>query len=163
MGSDVYKRQANQQVGYIHQDATFSNSKSFDLGNGVVGRYVKVQIEEKGTLSLAEVQVFGYIKDSELQSSTGNTRTIIEETVSVNKEDSVSLYPIPATTQLYVNDATGDTIKHITIFNMAGLQVNYLEADHIESINISNLPEGRYFMVIEKDAGISITKSFLKI
>ena len=61
----------NQQVGYIHQDATFDNSKEFNLN--AVGRYVKVQIEGRGTLSLAEVQVMGHASGTQFQSSIANS------------------------------------------------------------------------------------------
>ena len=154
-----------------YRHGSFSNSKSFDV-SGIKGRYVKIELKSNtDPLSLAEVQVMGY--GANIQSSANSTRTVNSTTLTilesikddtVQNENTVSLYPIPATDQLNImDDVYTDAITKVTILDFTGVVVAMHTKGTLEHIDVSNLKTGMYFLTIQKASGNTIIKSFTKI
>jgi len=71
----------------------------------------------------------------------------------------IIIYPNPASD--YINIETkGITIKNINIYNSSKQNV-YYENSYDETINISNLPQGTYFMRISTESSVFV-KKFIK-
>ncbi len=161
---------SREQTFYKYNHGTFKTNKEFAVA-GVKGRYVRIELKSYvNPLSLAEVQVMGY--GVNVQSSSSSTRlandplTDLEGAIgeTVQDESTVSLYPIPAGDKLYIlDDVYTDEITNITILDMNGVEVSKTTGSISEYIDTSSLKSGIYFLLIEKNSGVVITKSFSKL
>lgn len=103
---------------------------------GVSGRYIKIQLNMEGALTLAEVQVF---------SPEENLSSNIIHKINVN------IYPNPVTNSLKVL-APDAVFKQYTLLNIGGQvvakeNVNSKELD----INVSKFPKGVYILKLDGD------------
>lgn len=74
------------------------------------------------------------------------------------------LYPNPTTGKLFIESRKTETIKQISIFNVQGQQVliHHPEAGILQTIDLSSLDTGLYFVEIRTDKDISLEKILLK-
>lgn len=78
------------------------------------------------------------------------------------EESNISLYPNPVSTQLYIaGDEIGKTVQ-LNVFNLLGQPV-ITRAGHVngESLDVSQLPEGSYYLQIKDQNNELYSKSFM--
>lgn len=120
----------------------------YDVNDGLVGPVVrKITIDKQDNV---------WVGTSSGVSKIG-TSTAIEDYLVVN-ENTVNIYPNPASNQL--NVSTNLSITEITIHDLAGKEVNAIY-ESTESINIEGLVKGVYIIRLVGDKGI-VTKKFVK-
>ena len=71
------------------------------------------------------------------------------------------LYPNPAKDLITIQTNSSQEIKTVSIVDMQGRTV-FTSNQNIESISVSNLQQGMYFMTLETSNGASATKKFIK-
>jgi len=89
--------------------------------------------------------------------SRNNSATLGLENVVLESE--FSIYPNPASTNLFIDKPANILIEKIAVFNILGQVENLMSYE--ENIEISQLIPGFYFMRIQTNQG-TINKSFLK-
>jgi len=83
------------------------------------------------------------------------------ELVSITASDGILIYPNPVKDELrIVGDVPFDNLP-FTIYNLSGSQIVNGQWLNGQSINVSALPQGVYFVKITTDKGI-VTKKFVK-
>jgi hypothetical protein len=73
-----------------------------------------------------------------------------------NYQKKISLFPNPVTDQLFITSESA-TIEKITVYSMSGTPV-INDSDNKNSIDVSNLSEGLYFIEISSSEGKSVQK-----
>ncbi|WP_172824440.1 T9SS type A sorting domain-containing protein [Polaribacter sp. KT25b] len=117
---------------------TFPDPSVIVNAGGIVGQIVKVQLNATGSLTLAEVQVFG--SDEVLSTKSYN-------------DIKVNLSPNPFKGNLKVT-SPNSSFNNYTIYNINGQKVlsNKVEANSSEiNINTSKLSKGIYFVKLNSD------------
>jgi len=123
--------------------------------NGITGRTVQVKLNNKNSLSLAEVQVFGVPSNNLNSNSSRTTPTEFMEQVQV--------FPNPTTGKLFVNlsDYTKENVT-IGLFDLSGKEqfMKDLFINHYSTIelDLSNFKNGFYFLYIKGEKGRIITE-----
>jgi heat shock protein HslJ len=79
--------------------------------------------------------------------------------VAENYNQSIAIYPNPVSNQLFIA-SEGITIEKLAVYSMSGKQVIEASAN-LNSIDVSNLSEGLYFIEVSSSEGKSVQK-FLK-
>ncbi|WP_294671164.1 T9SS type A sorting domain-containing protein [uncultured Fluviicola sp.] len=95
--------------------------------------------------------------------SNSTTVTITVESCAGLEEETFGdfeLYPNPANQQLIVNFGELKNIETIVVLDLCGRKVLATKAVS-NTIDVSSLQSGKYFLVIEHEAGVSV-KSFMK-
>lgn len=123
--------------------------------------------EESGQYQLCFNYFFyqaNYSSDTGRCVACSNTITV-EESLNINTYhaiENVSIYPNPATNQLYINGtSTGD---EFTIKDYSGRIIEYLQfqnANENKVINVNTLPSGMYLLEINRNQNY-INKRFIK-
>ena len=73
--------------------------------------------------------------------------------------DYITLYPNPTTETLHLKKSAAISVSSIIIYNMLGQQLVVIpNANTIESVDVSSLGIGNYFLKIQSDKGASIAK-----
>ena len=88
-------------------------------------------------------------------------RLDISETLSSEEISQVdfSIYPNPTQNELFID---GITNQKVSIFNTLGQLIIKLPYDHQNGVSVSHLNNGSYFLSIEGDNGIIVSKPFVK-
>ncbi|MDO7136930.1 T9SS type A sorting domain-containing protein [Algibacter lectus] len=76
------------------------------------------------------------------------------------KNENLSVYPNPTTSQLHIKLKNGATIKKTTIYSLVGQEVLKNKTD-APTVNLSNLAEGIYILKVESSHG-TFSKRILK-
>ncbi|RMA57116.1 T9SS type A sorting domain-containing protein [Ulvibacter antarcticus] len=87
-----------------------------------------------------------------------DTCGVVLEIPSFELENSIVIYPNPASEILFISASEGIVVEKVTIYSLLGTEV--LSTSE-ERFNISNLSEGIYFATIETNQGI-LSKKFVK-
>ncbi|MCB4807954.1 carbohydrate-binding protein [Tamlana sp. 62-3] len=118
-------------------------SWTLDIG-GVVGQEVIISKTTDTGITLAEVEVFGVDKAVTLSNQ------------DFELENTVKLYPNPASNLLNIVNAQN---SKVSVFNILGKQVleKYIQLNK-DSLNMSTLTKGVYFVRISKDGANTIKK-----
>lgn len=87
--------------------------------------------------------------------------TFVHEVLGVSDEDrfSINIFPNPAKEILHINSSSSFEELKYTIYSVTGLKLMY--GNYYQSIDISELPQGLYFLCIEYD-GTYQTRKFIK-
>jgi len=82
--------------------------------------------------------------------------------LSINNNDIVSavIYPNPVSNTLFVS-SENNTVQSVSIYSVLGTKVKNISASSVNSINVSNLSKGIYFIEIYSTEG-KIVKKFIK-
>lgn len=126
------------------------NVEKVEIPNATPGVYT-IQVTNKGTL-VGSSQVFSLIANG---GGTG---------LGVNVRDydsSIFVYPNPASNLLNFDLKNGITISGITINDVSGKEVYKSAGTMNNSIDVSNLSSGVYFVTFKSDSN-SVTKKFIK-
>jgi Secretion system C-terminal sorting domain len=91
----------------------------------------------------------------------GPQPTSLPEVETNSLDNVISLYPNPATHQLFISNPYGMKLNAIEIMDMPGKRVLTSDAS-LESLNISGLKSGSYFVRLITDGGDVILKRFVK-
>lgn len=133
-----------------NSDNEVDNIEKVEIPNAAPGVYT-IQVTHKGSLT-GSSQVFSLIANG---SGTG---------LGVNTRDydtSIFIYPNPASNVLNFDSKNDITISAITINDVSGKEI-YKSANTINnSIDVSNLSSGVYFVTFKSDNN-SVTKKFIK-
>ena len=78
---------------------------------------------------------------------------------TINQEI-ISIYPNPSSDFIYINRKDSDNYT-ISLFNILG-ELIIDKKINLQQLNLSNLPNGQYFLKIESESGI-INERILKI
>ena len=131
-------------------DNDVDNVEKVEIPNAAPGVYT-IQVTHKGTLT-GSSQVFSLIANG---GGTG---------LGLNARDydtSIFIYPNPASTVLHFDLKNDITISGITINDISGKEI-YKSSNSINnSIDVSNLSSGVYFVTFKSDNN-SVTKKFVK-
>ncbi|NTW32543.1 MAG: T9SS type A sorting domain-containing protein [Bacteroidetes bacterium] len=77
------------------------------------------------------------------------------------KQAAISVYPNPATSNIYINNISGVNI--IKISNILGETIQNINiSGNNTDVNVNSLPNGLYFITLLNDNGIVATKKFVK-
>lgn len=87
----------------------------------------------------------------------------ILNTKNILSDNSVQIYPNPATDQIHINTSLPlDDTYTIKIYNAIGQIVYHAPAVTSKNINIASYPSGIYLIYIEQSGAVSYSKRFLK-
>jgi hypothetical protein len=113
----------------------------------ISGRIVKVQKNDIGTLTLAEVLIFA---------------TSQPLSINIYDEIKVSVFPNPTTDKLIIS-IPNNVLKRYTLYNLSGqmISTNNTNTKEVE-INVSKLSMGIYFLKMEGDKFYGIHKIIKK-
>jgi hypothetical protein len=78
------------------------------------------------------------------------------------KPNSIKLIPNPAVTNFYIHTSSKQDIVKVTIFNALGQEVLSVENSFYESIDVSSLPAGNYYVEIKSNTDKVTIKKLLK-
>lgn len=81
--------------------------------------------------------------------------------LQINKGSDFTIYPVPATDNLYLKSTVGMDIKSISIFSFTGIKILNLENPGL-TVNISNLSSGVYFLSAKLSSGEIVTRKLTK-
>lgn len=95
------------------------------------------------------------------EGGSDNIITFVHEVLDVSDEDlfSINIYPNPAKETLHINSSSSFEELKYTIYSVTGLKLMY--GNYYQSIDISVLAQGVYFLFLEYD-GVYQTKKFIK-
>lgn len=79
-------------------------------------------------------------------------------TLNDYNENSIQVYPNPVQNEVFISSLV--PIKSIELFDVKGQKINAFNLNY--TINISNLPEGIYFLKIYNQSDIYVTKKIIK-
>ena len=118
-------------------------------------------------LSFSELNEFG-LQSFDVIAAADHLPVIVDFTYSIVGVDDfveldISVYPNPVSDNLYV-DSKGVIINKIKVLNQVGqvLFSNMAIKDSLNSINVSGLASGSYFILLETNEG-RVVKPFLKV
>ena len=131
------------------------------------GRYVRIQLEGIGILSLAEVQVFGVFIQTFATTYTGVMR-IESQSLSIEEDlkDLIHIFPNPVENQLHIQPRGDVAVHNYQIFDIIGsvMLSQRLEDDLSGKItlDVNNFPAGIYFLLcnMQKEDGESVRTSY---
>lgn len=78
----------------------------------------------------------------------------------IENKNNIFIYPNPASNYVFINSY--DQIQRITIFDINGKRIEQFSMDSNKSIDISEIPNGFYFLEISTDKDISKHKIIIK-
>lgn len=132
-------------------DNDIDNIEKVQIYNAQPGVYT-IQVTHKGVLT-GGAQVFSLIGSGDVGISLNNNDYVFD--------NSVFIYPNPATTVLNYNVTANTTITAISIHDISG-KVVFSNANLISNtIDIASLSSGVYFVTFQSDKN-SVTKKFIK-
>lgn len=132
-------------------DNDIDNIEKVQIYNAQPGVYT-IQVTHKGVLT-GGAQVFSLIGSGDVGISLNNNDYVFD--------NSVFIYPNPATTVLNYNVTANTTITAISIHDISG-KVVFSNANLISNtIDIESLSSGVYFVTFQSDKN-SVTKKFIK-
>ena len=132
-------------------DNDIDNIEKVQIYNAQPGVYT-IQVTHKGVLT-GGAQVFSLIGSGDVGISLNNNDYVFD--------NSVFIYPNPATTVLNYNVTANTTITAISIHDISG-KVMFSNANLISNtIDIESLSSGVYFVTFQSDKN-SVTKKFIK-
>lgn len=111
-------------------------------------------------INYTAMQITGSSSPTISASVQGNSAMLLAlQKLNQVNENAVSIYPNPAKSTLVIANNSMLKIDKIKVFNMLNQLV--LESPQVESLNVSALCSGNYFMLIETEKG-SVYKRFIK-
>lgn len=132
------------------EDNDVDNVEKVEIANAQPGVYT-IQVTHKGTLS-GNAQVFSLIANA--------TNGLSLNTRDNDFDNSIFIYPNPATNQLNFLVKNNSTIDDISINDISGKMI-YKSNSISNTIDVSNLSAGVYFVTFKSDKN-SVTKKFIK-
>lgn len=154
--------------GYFYTGSAYPNFQNkylfSDFCNGQIG-----MLDLEGNISWStpfggtNISTFGEDSSGELyvaSLSSGTLYKIIDTSLNTSSFDkaSISIYPNPTSDELFVKNENNIELSSIKITDLTGKTVAY-QNSQLNSINISNLSKGMYFVTIkEKNGSISTSK-----
>ncbi len=133
-------------------DNEVDNVEKVEIPNAQPGVYT-IQVTHKGATLVGSSQVFSLMANA-TTGLTLNTRDYVYD-------NSIFIYPNPASSVLNYNVKNDVIISAITVNDIAGKEI-YKSGNSISnSIDISNLSSGVYFVTFKSDSN-SVTKKFIK-
>jgi serine protease AprX len=127
------------------------NVEKVEIPNAQPGVYT-IQVTHKGTLTGGS-QVFSLIANA--------TNGLNLNTSDYEFDNSIFVYPNPATTILYYQVKNDITIDTVSVTDISGKQIFKASNTIYNAIDISNLSSGVYFVTFTSESN-SITKKFIK-
>ncbi|SEJ85540.1 conserved repeat domain-containing protein/Por secretion system C-terminal sorting domain-containing protein [Dyadobacter sp. SG02] len=73
---------------------------------------------------------------------------------------SAGVYPNPVSVQLFLKGIEKESLSSLTIYNGAGIKV-FTSLSNLQSVNVSNLPDGLYILVVKTKEGTQHTHTFV--
>ena len=140
-----------QKIMDITKNNNVDNVEKVEIFSASPGVYT-IQVSHKGTL-LGGLQNFSLIANG--------VDGLSLDTRNYNLDDTIFIYPNPATTVLNYNVTANTTITAISIHDISG-KVMFSNANLISNtIDIASLSSGVYFVTLQSDKN-SVTKKFIK-
>jgi serine protease AprX len=135
-----------------NSDNNVDNIERVQLFNATPGVYA-IQVNHKGTLQNGE-------QEYTLIATSSNGLTLSNEDFIV--DNSFFVYPNPVNDQLYFSNPNNFDLSSISVSDISGKEIISLNGiDTIDSIDVSNLQSGVYFVRFTTDTN-SIVKKFIK-
>jgi len=132
---------------YLWFDGSTNQTYTLDsTGIGYGGKYISVEISNYGCT----------IEDSTLALFVNCTS--IE---NMEKAQYFHIYPNPSKDVIRIHNTSNQPIKEVEILSMDGQLLRHIRFDNSESINVSELPSGLFYLRIYTDEGV-IVKKFVK-
>lgn len=158
--SSIYQDYCNKSVWRISPAPSVSCGSSTIqedtyLIEGVGGPFLLYTLHPFSS-SVPYLQV-AFIYYSKQSGSCGSRVTGIHETVMGLQQ--LFVYPNPATTELNVSTSENSLIEQLSVFDVNGKQV--LTTNSTESISVSRLTTGIYFIKVKTDKG-EFSRKFIK-
>jgi len=137
--------------GYLGQN---SSTEVFGLGNNTKADYVKIT-----WLSGVEDIYYNVLANQVLNAVEGSGTLSVQE---YNLENSVSIYPNPTSKILFFK--TNKEINRVTIYNVIGEEIitNISSTEIHDGVDVSNLPEGLYFIKVIDNLNSITSLKFIK-
>jgi hypothetical protein len=149
-GSYVVKMDTNYVIKWMHETfAPLGLSHLFAASDG--GYYGIAEIPSTDPEKNREILVFK-------SDSTGFYNSV--RTFSTEVENEIFLSPNPATTQVHITSTV--KIESYTINNTSGTQLQSGVLENDNNIDISQLPQGLYFLQVQLENGQMVTKKFVR-
>lgn len=133
-------------------DNDVDNVEKVEIENAQPGVYT-IQVTNKGTLVGAGTQVFSLIANA--------TTGLSLNTADYAYNDSVFIYPNPANNVLNFTVKNNIAISGISINDISGKEIYKSENSATNSIDVSNLSSGVYFVTFKSENNL-VTKKFIK-
>ena len=132
-------------------DNNVDNIEKVEINNAEPGLYT-IQVKHKASLTGGS-QVFSLIGNGAL--------ALFLNTRDYNFDNSIFIYPNPATSVLNFEAKDNVAISTITINDISGKQIYKSVSLATNSIDVSNLASGVYFVTFKSDTN-AVTKKFIK-
>lgn len=133
-------------------DNDVDNVEKVEIENAQPGVYT-IQVTNKGTLVGAGTQVFSLIANA--------TTGLSLNTADYAYNDSIFIYPNPANNVLNFTVKNNIAISGISINDISGKEIYKSENSATNSIDVSNLSSGVYFVTFKSENNL-VTKKFIK-
>ena len=114
-----------------------------------------------------EITSFGEDVNGELYITNGSSVSKLVDTSlstpSLN-ESEVTIFPNPATNELYIKNNNNLALQNISIADLTGKVVFNQDIQNIDSnaVNISSLAKGMYLVTLETQSGLTATSKIIK-
>lgn len=129
-------------------------------------------VDVSGTITWSELLPYNYITtfgediNGELYIANiqnGNIYKIIDTSLNTSSFDkaSISVYPNPASDELFIKNENNIELSSVKITDLAGKTV-LNQSSQLSSITISNLSKGMYFVTVETKIGNTVTSKIIK-
>ena len=110
---------------------------------------------------------FGEDVNGELYITNGTSVSKLVDTsmstISLN-ESEVTIFPNPATNELYIKNNNNLALQNISIADLTGKVVFNQDIQNIDSnaVNITSLAKGIYLVTVETQSGLTATSKIIK-
>ncbi len=145
---------ANSQIWRSFQSQAPNPGITIPLEN-IQGRYVRIQLEGRAHLSLADVQVKGCLTQTSTQTASSSGFRFAGSEISTAKEELI-VYPNVADKHLFVDLTTN---SRISLTDLNGVPfIEKVFSTGLQSLDLSHIPEGMYVVVRESAEGVQFEK-----
>jgi hypothetical protein len=138
-GKYLFSDYCNPKIGMVSSTGAVTFSQSFD-GNS----FVSFGEDINGELYIADI-------------GSGKIYKIIDTSMGIDNftKNGLSLYPNPAKTEFFIRNSGELTLSKMQLFDLSGklLVSKKLETSEVNSINISEIASGLYFIMAEDSLG----------